>query len=297
MRVTVMYNPQAGDARTWKETEAALRRERYTFRRQSTKVKGWERALEKPADVVLAVGGDGTVAKVAKALRGTGVPMAIVPVGIANNIARSLSVRGTASAIVEGLPTARRVQMDLGVAVGPWGEEVFVESVGLGIFAHLLATAHKSTEREIKRSLGEGAMIGLGRARLLYTLFAYRPRHWRLTIDDERLDLEGVWLSVMNIRSLGPRIIAAPRANAADGLLDVVMVSAEDAGRLADTLMAGARGDLALGPHAMRRARRVIIGGDVDEVHIDDEPRRPRRGRGREIWISPLRACVDVLLP
>jgi diacylglycerol kinase (ATP) len=296
MRVTVMHNPQAGGARrTWADVTRALRRAGYYVTRQSTKIEGWEKSLERPTDLVLAVGGDGTVAKVAKALAGRGLPMAIIPVGTANNIARSLDIEGTPSSLIARLSSSRASRMDLGVVRGPWGSDVFVESVGLGIFAHLLSTAHKATEKALKQSLGEGAMIGLGRARLLYTLFAYRPRRWQVTIDGETIDLEGVWLSVMNIRSLGPRIVAASRADATDAWLDVVMVSADDAGMLADTLLAGSHGELRLPPRAIRRGRRITIVGEIDAVHIDDEPRR-LRGR-RKIDISLHTDAIDLLLP
>lgn len=298
MRVTVMYNPEAGNARpTWRQIHRALRAAGHDYRLFSTKEKGWKGGLDEPADVVLAAGGDGTVAKVAKALAGRGVPLAIIPIGTANNIARSLELEGSPDVLIERWQSARAVPFDIGVAEGPWGREEFVESVGLGIFAHLIATAKKADERRFAESLGDRAVMRLARARLLYTLFGYRPRRWRVTIDGEEEVVTGVWLSVMNIRSLGPRLTVAPNADSGDGRLDVVIVSADEAGGLADALLSGSPGALEAMRLGARRARRVQLSGELDEAYIDDEPwRRRRRQRSPVIEVSVMSGAVRMLV-
>jgi diacylglycerol kinase family enzyme len=292
-----MYNPQAGNARpSWRRIQHALRTAGHDFRCFSTKEEGWKKAIEEPADVVLAAGGDGTVAKVAKALAGRGVPLAIIPVGTANNIARSLELEGSPDVLIERWTSARRVPFDLGVAQGPWGREEFVESVGLGVFAHLIAMAKKADERRFAESLGDRAVIRLARARLLYTLFGYRPRRWKVTVDGEEQVVDGVWLSVANIRSIGPRLAVAPNADSGDGLLDVVLISADEAGGLADALLSGASGASPAMSLGARRARHVQLSGDLDEAHIDDEPWRRRSQRKPVVDISVVPGALEVLL-
>jgi diacylglycerol kinase (ATP) len=297
MRVTVMYNPQAGNARpSWRQIQHALRMAGHDFRCFSTKEEGWKRGLDEPADVILAAGGDGTVGKVAKALAGRGVPLAIIPVGTANNIARSLELEGSPDVLIDRWTSARRVPFDLGVAEGPWGREEFVESVGLGIFAHLIAMAKKAEERRFSESLGDRAVMRLARARLLYTLFSYRPRRWEVTIDGHDEVVEGVWLSVMNIRSVGPRLAVAPNADSGDGLLDVVVISADEAGGLADALLSGTPGASTAMSLGVQRARQVQLSGDLDEAHIDDEPWRRGSQRKPVVDISVVPAALEVLV-
>jgi diacylglycerol kinase (ATP) len=297
MRVTVMYNPQAGNARpTWRQIQRALRAAGHDFHCYSTKEEGWKKGLEEPADVVLAAGGDGTVAKVAKALAGRAVPLAIIPVGTANNIARSLELEGSLEGLIERWNGARRVPFDLGIAEGPWGREEFVESVGLGVFAHLIAMAKKGDERRFAKSLGDRVVIRLARARLLYTLLGYRPRRWKVTIDGEEEVVDGVWLSVTNIRSIGPRLAVAPNADSGDGLLDVVIVTADEAGDLADALLSGAPGASPAMSLGARRARHVRLSGDLDEAHIDDEPWRRGSQRKPVVEISVVPAALEVLV-
>jgi diacylglycerol kinase (ATP) len=66
MRITLMHNPKAGDAQHGKkQLMAALAKAGYHATYQSTKERGFKKALKNPADLVLAAGGDGTVAKIA----------------------------------------------------------------------------------------------------------------------------------------------------------------------------------------------------------------------------------------
>jgi len=76
------------------------------------------RAVRSGADVVAAAGGDGTVRDVAFALRGTGTPMAIVPQGTGNLLARNL-----------GLPLG--LDASVGIAFGPGERQIDVGMLGL----------------------------------------------------------------------------------------------------------------------------------------------------------------------
>ena len=77
------------------------------MRYQSTK-KSWKKAIQLPADLFIAAGGDGTVAEVIHEAAGTGVPVALLPIGTANNIARSLGIVGDAREIIDRGRTRRR---------------------------------------------------------------------------------------------------------------------------------------------------------------------------------------------
>src|SRR5690349_359180 len=91
MRITLMHNPKAGHGRHDKrELMHALDKAGHKALYQSTKEDGWKKALKKETDLVLAAGGDGAVGKVAARLVDTGIPLAILPLGTANNLARTL---------------------------------------------------------------------------------------------------------------------------------------------------------------------------------------------------------------
>ena len=94
-RVTLIHNPSAGD----EETEAdhllsLIRKAGHDVVDISVKDDDYRAALESPGDLVAVAGGDGTVRKVATKVIGRGIPIAILPVGTANNISRSLGIDG-----------------------------------------------------------------------------------------------------------------------------------------------------------------------------------------------------------
>ena len=87
---------------------------------QSSKEKKWKKALKKPCDIVAVAGGDGTVGKVARELIEERIPIAILPLGTANNIAKSLGIADISlQDLVASWSTARSINFDTGVAKGP----------------------------------------------------------------------------------------------------------------------------------------------------------------------------------
>ncbi|HEX5302745.1 MAG TPA: diacylglycerol kinase family protein, partial [Streptosporangiaceae bacterium] len=76
------------------------------------------RAIAAGADLVVAAGGDGTVRACAEALAGTGIPLAIVPLGTANLVARALGVPGQAGRALEVAFGGRDQPIDLGRVTG-----------------------------------------------------------------------------------------------------------------------------------------------------------------------------------
>lgn len=105
-------------------------------------------ALDNGADVILAAGGDGTIRAVAEALRGTTVPIALLPSGTGNLLARNMSLAldnlklsvetaflGTAKPIDLGVVEAER-------ADGSRTTHVFLVMAGLGLDAQMAANTN-----------------------------------------------------------------------------------------------------------------------------------------------------------
>jgi len=124
MHVTLIHNPGAGDEQqpTAGQIEALMKEAGHKVRYQSTKENGWQKALKKSADLVAVAGGDGTVGKVARRLIGSGVPIAVLPLGTANNISKTLGIADLPiTQLIPGWESARRLKFDAGIATGPWG--------------------------------------------------------------------------------------------------------------------------------------------------------------------------------
>lgn len=168
---------------------------------------------------VVVAGGDGSIGPVAEAAAGTGVPLAVVPVGTANDFARALDIPlDTAEACrlaARGTDT-RRLEL-------AWIDSrpfVNVASAGLAPVAARKARGLKWALGPVAYSLG-AVRAGLGA----------RPIHCRVGCDGERVFDGAAWqvsVAVTGAFGGGAAVDSDPR----DGKLDVVVIEAGSRARL-----------------------------------------------------------------
>ena len=142
MRVLLIHNPKAGDRKhSVKHLMASLTRCGHQAFYQSIKERGWKKAFKKPVDLIIAAGGDGTVHKTAWQIIDSGIPLAILPLGTANNLARSLGFTGSVDEILQSLHCGKSQPFDIGVARNGSQTDYFLEAAGGGLFADYFPAA------------------------------------------------------------------------------------------------------------------------------------------------------------
>ena len=120
-----------------------------------------KQAIANGADVVLAAGGDGTIRAVAESLRGTNIPLALLPSGTGNLLARNMSLTLDNLAVsVETAFSGNTRAIDVGVveaerADGSRSTHVFLVMAGLGLDAQMAA----NTNATLKATVGWIAYI------------------------------------------------------------------------------------------------------------------------------------------
>ncbi len=187
------------------------------------------RAVAEGVDVVIAAGGDGTVRFVGEALRNTGVPLALVPAGTGNLLARNLGLDVSPSrldALVETAFTGIDHAIDTGVIEiqrpgdAPSERHVFLVMTGIGIDAKMIA----NTDPELKRRVGWLAYVGaIGRVLIDKQVLRVRYR-----LDGRELRTSRVHtVLVGNCGQLPGNIALLPDAEVDDGLLDIVTLRPE----------------------------------------------------------------------
>jgi diacylglycerol kinase (ATP) len=231
LRVTLMHNPTAGDERHSRESLVAiLAGVGHEVVYQSIKDEHWEQVLGQDTDLVVVAGGDGTVRKVFKALSGARTPVTLFPVGSANNIARTLGFGDAAVAeLVRAWPSARKRPFDVGKVESTSGGTQFVEAVGGGLFADLLARAEEAEDdaNDVDEDLERGLRLLRG------AIAEARSHRWILELDGTDVSDDLLAVEALNVGESGPRIPLAPDADPSDGKLEVVLVRPDDAGSLA----------------------------------------------------------------
>jgi diacylglycerol kinase (ATP) len=215
----------------------------------------------------VAAGGDGTVADAVRASAGRGVPLALLPLGTANNIAFTLGVHGRLEPLVQSWHQAPAHPFDIGVLNAPGGPRRFVEGAGGGLVAASLASFQ---QRPLGRGEPPPAQLVRALRRYAQTLKQLRPRPWSLRIDGRAADGEFLLVEILNTRAVGPNLELAPESNPFDGVLTVVTAREQDRGVLARYITDRLDGldtrlDLDEQP-----ARCLEIDG-APSLHVDDE--------------------------
>lgn len=298
MRVTLVHNPGAGDdSHSGERLLQELAGAGYEARLVSGK-KDLDRALENPGELVVAAGGDGSIKRVAVALAGRAVPMAVLPIGTANNIAKSLGVFGMVRELIAGWEGAARRPLRVGTVTAGGAAMRFVESVGVGVFSELISRGESEAGDNTAGLTGHE----LDRALLLLKriLLERRPRRRRLSLDGADLSGEYILVEAMNIPLVGPNVALAPGADCSDGHLDLVMVPEESRTALAEYVRARLSGAAAPLELPRRRGAQVSLDASPDELHVDDDPWKPPRawsGDAEEVAIALDEAMVEVLVP
>ena len=104
------------------------------------------------ARLVVAAGGDGTIAEVANGLAGSATRLGIIPLGTANVLARELDLSFAPRAVAAALAFGRTRQIFPGIARSADGERLFVQMVGAGFDAAVVRHLPVSLKRAIGRS-------------------------------------------------------------------------------------------------------------------------------------------------
>lgn len=205
------YEALAGwGATTWVETDE-----------DDAGVAATQRAISEGVNLVLGSGGDGTIRAIAEALRGTGVPLAIVPQGTGNLLARNLGaplsdVESSVRAAFQGENRA----VDLGLLTitredQSEDEHVFLVLAGIGLDARTIS----ATSSKLKKRLGWLAYVDAG----LRTILRESPLQIHYSVNRSPARPLSVYtVMIGNCGLLPGGVLLIPDAQLDDGHLDVV---------------------------------------------------------------------------
>jgi diacylglycerol kinase family enzyme len=288
MRTVLVHNPGAGSGDHSKDALLlTLRRAGLSAHYCATNEEGIAGGLGRPSELIVVAGGDGTVAKVIAQLPDRSTPVAIVPLGVANNIARSMGIVGAPAALAAILRPERTRCLDIGSAQGPWGHRRFVEAVGLGPLAQAI---RKEPDGESK--LVDGSRQG--RRALQDLLLSAEALDIEVTVDGEALPGDVLDLEIVNVAYTGPALPLAPHADSGDGKLDVVCMPVGRRQQMVSWLDAPHQGPP---PVNACHGRRVVITGVFPHQRVDDDVYEPTSEPGTIMLELEHRAARIVVPP
>ncbi|MGH7851839.1 MAG: diacylglycerol/lipid kinase family protein [Candidatus Binatia bacterium] len=274
MRVTLIHNPEAGsdDQPSGDELVRLVREAGHSVVYQSSKHADWQRSLDEPADLIAVAGGDGAVGLVTKRLLGKHLPLTILPMGTANNIAAAFNLKDCPlDQLIAGWTSARRRKFDVGAAVGPWGSSFFIEGTGVGAFTDTMSRLDARRNADLAHHDDTDKKIQTVLHILKIRLEGFKTIRLKMTLDGRDLSGDYVLLETMNIRSIGPNLCLAPDADPGDGFLDIVLLSDHDREKLTRYLTERITDKKTFPELTVHRGRHLHFECDELRVHIDDD--------------------------
>lgn len=173
-------------------------------------------AIGRGVDVVVAVGGDGTVNETARALVHSETALGIVPCGSGNGLARHLSMPMNAEGALSVIADCYIRRLDYGLING----QPFFCTAGVGFDAFLSDRFNKCGRRGLRSYIENALVQGL----------RYKPETYELTVDESRegdgtkASYRAFLITCANASQYGNDFFIAPQASMCDGLMDVTIM-------------------------------------------------------------------------
>ncbi|NML20061.1 diacylglycerol kinase [Pseudoflavitalea sp. G-6-1-2] len=265
----IIHNPGAGDQEHSKQGLLQLMQSQgYDCRYFSTKKDGWEK-LDADADLIVVVGGDGTVGKVIDALihqkLHQKIPLALLPAGTANNIASALGITGDPEEIVAAWQPGLIKKFDVGLFHHKEQDSIFLEGAGFGLFPKLLIEMKKLDDKQ--QSADESLQTALQTLHSIVT--TAKSRYCKLELDGEDHSGDYLLLEIMNTRTIGPNLVLAPQADPGDGHFDAVWIREDERNKLLEYLQHRLNREDAHPPFHSVSCRRIHLEWAGAQWHLD----------------------------
>jgi YegS/Rv2252/BmrU family lipid kinase len=231
-------------------------------------------------DMIVAVGGDGTVNEIASALVGSKAVLGIVPCGSGNGLSRFLGIPMDIKEAIENLNNGQEALIDSAQANG----KAFFNMAGMGFDAHIADVFATGKKRGfityIKSSFQE--------------VLKYNPQTYNIEIDGNVYERKAFMLSFANSSQYGNNAHISPKASVQDGLIDVCVIKPFPLYRFIELgirmFTKTSNGSKYV---EIIRGKHIIVKRDsAGPVHLDGEPETA----GKEIEINVLPNSLKVIV-
>lgn len=271
--VKLLHNPGAGSEEHGKdELISMIEKAGHQCRYSSTNSLFWKN-FEEDLDFIVVAGGDGTVRQITKGLLDRnvlekGFPIALLPLGTANNIAKTLGIEGDTEQIIASWSNAEVKKYDVGRIYNIKDGPFFLESFGYGLFPYLMQEMENVDKKQVDTPEKK---IRTALEQLHRIILSYEPKQCRLEVDGKDYSGKFVLAEVMNIKSIGPNLFLSPGADPGDGEFEVVTVSEADKENFATYVLNKIDGKEETYSFNTLKAKQVKISWEGTHVHVDDK--------------------------
>jgi len=169
-----------------------------------------QKAVEEHYDIVVAVGGDGTINEIARVLMNTQTTLGIVPAGSGNGLARYMNLPLDPMKALRIIDQQKIKKIDAFMV----NDHFAISIAGVGFDAEVAVEYAKNKGRGFKTYVNAA----------LKQYFGYKPKEYIMYLDDKKIETKAFFISFANSDQFGYGAAVAPGAKISDGKLDVVVV-------------------------------------------------------------------------
>jgi len=263
MRIRFIINPVSGTGKQKGIENHINNHIKHDFEIVYTKSAGDATILSKSAisdgfDIVVAVGGDGTVNECVKSLINSNTALGVIPCGSGNGFAYHLGMKRDTKEAIKQLNNICIESIDSCTANGI----PFVNVSGVGFDAHIA---------KLFSGLKERGFINY--IKLILKELNYKPREYEITYDGRNKKVEAFLISFANASQYGNDAKISPIADIKDGLLDFVIVKSFPKWKIPLFLFKVAIGKVHLSKYVeIIQTEYMKINTTDTLVHLDGEP-------------------------
>ena len=167
--------------------------------------------VEKNFQIVVAVGGDGTVNEVGRSLINTDTSLGIIPIGSGNGLARHLGIPMNLKKAIKQLNHSEPIRMDYGLV----NNRPFFCTCGTGFDAYVSTEFAKGKKRGVMSYI----------EKIITGYFTYKSQNYHLLGEGIDLNSKAFVITFANASQWGNNAYIAPQASVQDGKLDISIMS------------------------------------------------------------------------
>src|SRR5260370_3982010 len=271
MKIALFHNPGAGDrSLDGSQLIRYFAEDGYDVVYVPTDQKGWESAFRNSIDRAVIAGGDRTVSGLAPWLAATKIPFCILPLGTANNCAKTLGQTHPIEVLVAKPHSASIKKVDLGVVTTPRAQQVFIESFGIGLLAQFMGEMRMREKKKNSRNrLTPEERLARALKYLRSLAKDYPEFRCELVLDEQVVSGHVLFLEVANMGLIGPNLNLIPNVDPYEGAFEVVWVGTNQRKEWRDYLKNLQDGSKSTPPIHMTRCSQVLFRNVDAAAHID----------------------------